>query len=73
MAAAAYLETGQARLAMARLRHGLTRHRNGWACAAADVDPRDLVAFRTLNALIKRGVARLEDGGQRASIVQQEN
>ena len=57
-----------ARLALSRARSGLRRTRNGWAARSDDVDPDDLISFRTVNALAARGLIVIDPAGVEARL-----
>jgi hypothetical protein len=58
----------QARLAMRRAGQGLVRERNGWRSNDPATDPRDLINFRTINAMATRGLIVLAQDGQSARL-----
>lgn len=58
----------QARLALSRARSGLCRMRNGWAARCDGIDPDDLINFRTVNALVARGLIVIDLAGTEARL-----
>jgi hypothetical protein len=57
-------------LALDRARFGLTRDRNGWATEHPEIDRRDLLNFRTIQALARKGLLEVSACGRRASLRQ---